>query len=290
MVRSKANVLMSVLAQSRRLSLAPLLRKEYLHNTCMSATKPACTCPVCYLCSLSPPPAHITQSVRTGWLQYLHPALLHIRLAGGKGTTFLQGSLDPPLDRRLSGFCRAALDLMGDSPKAYAIKGNLGALLMHAGKVEEALSVLDEGLDAATKLGVASSSLGHISFNKGKVLGVLGRLEEADRVYEETAVACLGHSLNSYSKSLAAMSKIPEDLVPQAAQVSWGYLAMLRLAATCTVVSLVWRCQQGYRRLPGLKMWFCVVSWRDGGSQHWSCAWFEVNSLHFNVSRTCMML
>jgi tetratricopeptide (TPR) repeat protein len=117
---------------------------------------------------------------------------------------------------------RVVLELIGDSPKAFAIKGNLGALLMHAGKVEEALEILDEALGTATKHGVTQSSLGHLSFNKGKVLGILGRLKEADQVYEQTAVNCLGHSLNSYSKSLAAMTKIPEELLPQAAQVSLG--------------------------------------------------------------------
>ena len=50
-------------------------------------------------------------------------------------------------------------------------------------------------------------------FNRGKILGMLGREEEAQEAYREAALVSEGVAAGSFAKALASLKAYDEDLV-----------------------------------------------------------------------------
>ncbi|GAX74981.1 hypothetical protein CEUSTIGMA_g2427.t1 [Chlamydomonas eustigma] len=106
---------------------------------------------------------------------------------------------------------RSALSLVGDRFFAQRIRGNLGALFLEAGRAEEALAEFDHCLSMTKDPS--------IMFNRAKALGILGSVEEADVAYAEAAHASYGSDLTSFSKAVAAMEKLEDQLLVMAEEV-----------------------------------------------------------------------
>lgn len=64
------------------------------------------------------------------------------------------------------------------------VRGNLGALILEGGRPSEALVEFE--------LAMAAEKTGGLMFNRAKALSILGRIEEADAAFAETAAFANG--------------------------------------------------------------------------------------------------
>jgi tetratricopeptide (TPR) repeat protein len=117
---------------------------------------------------------------------------------------------------------RSALAFAAPSAAAAAlpVRSNLGALLMAAGRLDDAVAELEGALAASVTLGLPPSSRASMHFNRGKALAAAGRLAEADAAYLEAARAAAGTDLSTYGKALAAARTLPAAAATAAARVA----------------------------------------------------------------------
>ncbi len=105
-------------------------------------------------------------------------------------------------------------------PATVQVRGNLGALLLSAGRTQDALVELDTAIKEGTAAGVARDAVAGLVFNKAQALSMLGKVEAADEAYAAAANGAHGHHFGTYGKALAAMHKPPGLLMGQAGEVS----------------------------------------------------------------------
>ncbi|CAK0736461.1 hypothetical protein CVIRNUC_000749 [Coccomyxa viridis] len=109
-----------------------------------------------------------------------------------------------------------AVELSGGEPRVRAgLYGNIGALLMGAaGRMEDALEYTEKSIEAGREINIPDSTLTAGSyFNRGKILGMLGREEDAQEAYKEAALVSEGVAAGSFAKALASLKAYDEDLV-----------------------------------------------------------------------------
>ncbi|MEW5318208.1 MAG: hypothetical protein WDW38_009448 [Sanguina aurantia] len=141
---------------------------------------------------------------------------------------------------------RSALALMPASELTVRVHSNLAALLLEAGRLEEALQELDRGAEEpartqtlpssrrptrltaaqATRVEVPVTTMADMAFNRAKTLATGGKLQLADETYMATAGMSYGAHLGAYTKAVAAARSLPDDIVTQALQVHRDALAL----------------------------------------------------------------
>ncbi|GBG00307.1 hypothetical protein Rsub_13069, partial [Raphidocelis subcapitata] len=117
---------------------------------------------------------------------------------------------------------RAALRLAAPSAAraAASVRGNLGVLLLSAGRASEAADELAAALRAGAAAGAGGAELASSRFNLGKALAAAGRLPEAEHAYLEAARAAAGADASTYAKALAAAEALPDGAVAAAARAA----------------------------------------------------------------------
>lgn len=115
--------------------------------------------------------------------------------------------------------CRLALDMIPQPQAAIHIRSNLGALLLGAGRIQDALHEFDTALQQGKDLGQRKQVLSGILFNKAKALTAVGSIHPADEAYEAAAAAAYGYQVATYGKALAAMHSPSMKLIPNASMV-----------------------------------------------------------------------
>ena len=139
----------------------------------------------------------------------------------------------------LTASSRGAIETAPNVEVASSLQGNLGALLMAGGRVQEALGTIEESLDAATAAGHdrTDNFAGILfirthdhrprdhaypvqldgwfgagaMFNKGKALGMLGREAEAQATYRQAMKVAKGVSPSTWTKCCASLKKVTDD-------------------------------------------------------------------------------
>eukprot|EP00803_Ostreobium_quekettii_P003862 evm.model.scf_167.2 EVM.evm.TU.scf_167.2 scf_167:27778-36670(-) len=94
------------------------------------------------------------------------------------------------------------------------ILGNMGALLMSSGRIEEAIKCIDEAVRVSLKANPTSerkdlSSVAGLIFNKGKALSMIGQLEASESTFAQALDAARGFDTAVYAKAAAAMQRVP---------------------------------------------------------------------------------
>ncbi|BDA44128.1 probable protein-tyrosine sulfotransferase 1 at C-terminar half [Coccomyxa sp. Obi] len=104
---------------------------------------------------------------------------------------------------------RKAAEAAPDRRVVAGIMANLGALMMGApGALDRALEYTETAIQAGVEANMRDSDIvGGAYFNRGKILGMLGREEEAQAAYAEAAEVALGVAPGSYAKALASLKQ-----------------------------------------------------------------------------------
>ncbi|CAL8470109.1 g9651 [Coccomyxa elongata] len=104
---------------------------------------------------------------------------------------------------------RKAAEVAPDRRVVAGIMANLGALMMGApGALDRALEYTETAIRAGVEANMRDSDIvGGAYFNRGKILGMLGREEEAQMAYAEAAEVAHGVAPGSYAKALASLKQ-----------------------------------------------------------------------------------
>nr|QIG37616.1 sulfotransferase-like protein [Pseudococcomyxa simplex] len=110
---------------------------------------------------------------------------------------------------------RKAVEAAPDKRVVAGLMGNLGALMMGAhGSLERALEYTENSIQAGLESSMKNSEVvAGAYFNRGKILGMLGREEEAQAAYMEAADVADGVAPGSYAKALASLKEFEDSQV-----------------------------------------------------------------------------
>ncbi|KAK9809069.1 hypothetical protein WJX72_008857 [[Myrmecia] bisecta] len=107
---------------------------------------------------------------------------------------------------------RAALANVPTEELKAGILGNLGALLMGAGRLDDCLAATEQSLQAFRAHHLEQSPLyAGALFNKGKALGMLGKAEQAQQAYLDAIQAARGATPDTFAKAYASLKTFTED-------------------------------------------------------------------------------